>query len=702
MIYFIISSASTLLFFFFALFTSALAQVSLPLQIDTSGDPIQMQADHISYDRALNLYVAEGKVEILQGNRKLTADRVLLNARTNEAEAAGNVVLLQGEDVLSSERMKIDLEANLGIIIKGSLFLKKQNFYLRGEEIERLGEETYRVRRGSFTACDGEWPAWRFTGRETLVTLEEYASVWGATFQVKNFPLLYSPYLFFPVKTKRQSGLLIPRISYSETSGVEVANAYFWAIAPNRDATFYLDLASIKGVGEGIEYRYVRSKESAGIFYGYHTREWAQYREKRTDQLDRKPDRWQVDLQYEEYFNQNFFAKTKIRELSDRQYFKDYGQTYEERGSEQVYSFLSITKIWERFSLFGEVRQTVDLRRDDKSTLQNFPVMNFMGIRQQILNSPFYFGLDSSYGYFWREQGITGHRLDLHPRASLPLRWKIFEITPDLGVRETIYRSRNGAEESHSRKLWDFKTTMATEIYRIFETGSKDVPRWKHLVRPEIVYTYIPDVDQRQIPDYDTPVPKTNAITYGITQRLTGKVFDNAGKSRYHEFAYFKLSQSYDLFEANRRVSPGSEPSRPFSVIRGELRVHTLKYLKAEKVTTYDPNQNRFLTFYTSAELTDLRGDRLNLEYTWANGTQDQINASLKVKIMPALDGSYGIRYSRLDSQTLESLYGLHYRHQCWSVEMSYSERPSIAGQPAEKKAMVMLTLMGVTSVGKQ
>ena len=689
-----------LFFLFFAFLPQADAQVSFLEKTEAFHGPIRVQADHVAYDKTEDSYVAEGKVEVWEGNRKLAADRVFLNARTSEAEATGNVILVQGEDVLRGESMKINLETNLGIIIQGSLFLKKQNFYLRGEEIERVGEDTYRVRGGSFTTCEGDRPAWRFTGRETLVTLEEYASVWGATFQVKNIPLLYSPYLIFPVKTKRQSGFLIPRISYSNIGGVELNNAYFWAIAKNMDATFYLDLAVVRGVGKGLEYRYMRQRDSRGSFYGYHIRETDQYRQKRTEQLDRKPDRWQLDLQHEEYFNQTFFAKGRIREFSDRQYFKDYGFTYEDQSSEQAYSFISLTKNWERFSLFGEARHTVDLRQEDKTTLQNYPAVNFRGMRQPIPGSPFYFSMDSSYDYFWREQGVTGHRLDINPRLSLPMRWGFFEVTPDLGVRETVYRSQNGTEESHTRELWDFKTTVATEISRIFETGSKRVPKLKHLVRPEISYTYVPDVDQRQIPDYDTAVPKSNAITYGITQRLIGKVEEAPGKIRYHEFAYCKLSQTYNLFEANQEVSPGSEPRRPFGLINVEARVKLLQYINAENITAYDPNKNRFLSSYTTADFSDFRGDGLHLEYTWAEGTQDQINGNLRIRILSSLDASYGKRYSWLDQQSLETVYGLHYRHQCWSVDLSYTERPAIAGQPAENKIMLLFTIVGVTSVG--
>ncbi|RPJ42349.1 MAG: LPS-assembly protein LptD, partial [Deltaproteobacteria bacterium] len=213
------------------------------LKFEAVREPVRIQADQVSYDHKDEAYVAEGKVEIFQGDRKLSADRVTLSGKTNEVEASGNVILVQGEDILRSERIKVDLDTSLGIIVRGTLFLKKQHFYLRGEEIERIGEGTYRIRKGSLTTCDGDWPDWRFTSREIVVTLEDYAAIEGATFEIKNVPVLYFPYLLFPVKAQRQSGFLFPRVTFSNLSGVELNNAFYWAISKNMDATFYLDLA---------------------------------------------------------------------------------------------------------------------------------------------------------------------------------------------------------------------------------------------------------------------------------------------------------------------------------------------------------------------------------------------------------------------------------------------------------------------------
>lgn len=696
-----------LLFFFLIFPAGASSQTPPAVEIQTPQEPVRMRADHITYDRAADIYTAEGAVEIWQGQRKLMADRVIFHARTNDAEAAGNVILVQKEDVLRAERMTINLETHLGIIVHGSLFIKEQHFYLRGEEIERLGENTYRIREGNFTTCDGDSPAWRFRGEEALITLEEYATVHGATFEVKKVPILYSPYFVFPVKTQRQSGFLIPVLGYSNTAGALLHAAYFWAIARNMDATIYLDVGTAQGIGEGVEYRYIRRKGSEGIFYGHHIRETESYRQSRTEQLGRPADRWIINLQHEEYFSETFFAKARLREFSDRLYLQDYGLTFGERTSEQSYSLVSVTKDWERFSLFGEGRHTTDLRQEDPTTLQQYPIVNFVGVRQPIPGSPLYYSLTSAYANFLRDQGQKGQRVDFYPRLALPLRAANVEITPEIGGRETLVWAYNGEEERRSFELWDFKTTAATEFYRLFDTGWANLPKIKHLIRPEVSYGYIPDRNQQQIPFfgpfYEVPTPKTNGLTYGVTQRFIGKVADGPETtSRYHEFVYLKVSQSYDFFEANRELGAGSEPRRPFGTINLDLRIRSLKYITLENFTSYDPNRNRLLTAYSRMAVADRRGDTLTLEHYWVEGSQNQIFGLVKARVTNALDLSYGQLYSALDKQTLWTVYGATYRHQCWSLDVSYSERPSVSGAPAEKKYLFMFNLTGVTSLGRR
>jgi LPS-assembly protein len=275
------------------------------------------------------------------------------------------------------------------------------------------------------------------------------------------------------------------------------------------------------------------------------------------------------------------------------------------------------------------------------------------------------------------------------------------EFNTELGGRETWYAGVSEGDESRSRQLWDFQTGVATDLYRVFDTGVKGVPKIKHVLRPEITYTYIPDKDQTNIPYYDQPVPKTNALFYGFTNRIIGKIVEGSS-TRYHEYVYLKLGQKYDIHEATQPEGSSTEPRRPFGLITAELRIRDLKYITLENITNYDPNTNAFQTSYTLLGLNDWRGDGLSLEHTWRRGIEEQLNGYLRIKVFSFLDFTYGRRYSLFDNQNLETSYGVLYSHQCWSLEFNYTERPGVAGAPAEKKFWFMFNLQGLASVGKK
>ena len=266
-------------------------------------------------------------------------------------------------------------------------------------------------------------------------------------------------------------------------------------------------------------------------------------------------------------------------------------------------------------------------------------------------------------------------------------------MTRRLGVSE--------GDESRSRQLWDFQTGLASELYRVFDTGWERVPKIKHVIRPEISYLYIPDVNQSNIPYYDQAVPKTNAIFYGITNRVIGKIVEKS-QTRYQEYLYFKIGQTYDINEATRSLGPSSEPRRPFGLITSELRLKGLRYVEMENITGYNPNKGEFDTSYTTAGLSDGRGDSLYLEHIWRKGIEEQIYGNLLIRVLSSLDLSFGKRYSLFTHQPLDTTYGLIYRHQCWGLNLTYQETPTVSGAPAEKKIWFMFTLTGVGQVGTQ
>ncbi|MBW1888650.1 MAG: LPS-assembly protein LptD, partial [Deltaproteobacteria bacterium] len=301
-------------FFFSLVVGNGAESASLPApKVSTGQDPVRVLADAMSYNQETGVYVAYGNAEIHQVDRTLKADIIEYHLQTQLARARGNVILTEGNDVLACDYLEVNLETKEGLVSGGKLFYQKENFHLKGSYLEKLGEDRYRIENGEFTTCDGERPPWKFTCKEADITVEGTAKVKGATFHIKDYPVLYFPYLVYPAKTKRQSGFLTPSAGSSSSEGFNFDNAYFWAISPSSDATAYLDFASEKGTGLGSEYRYIANEASRGRFYGYFISERSSYRRDKYDQLlDRGKDRWNIFYEGKNDFSQDLFARFKV------------------------------------------------------------------------------------------------------------------------------------------------------------------------------------------------------------------------------------------------------------------------------------------------------------------------------------------------------------------------------------------------------
>ena len=84
--------------------------------------------------------------------------------------------------------------------------------------------------------------------------------------RVKGVPLLYMPFLYYPIRDdERQTGFLMPTYGTSTLRGQAISNAFFWAIDRSQDATFFHDWFTRTGQGYGSEYRYVSGPQSDGI-----------------------------------------------------------------------------------------------------------------------------------------------------------------------------------------------------------------------------------------------------------------------------------------------------------------------------------------------------------------------------------------------------------------------------------------------------
>ena len=170
----------------------------------------------------------------------------------------GDSVLTSPEAEIHADSMFLDLDDETGELKDAHIYSDRLGYTLNGERIEKRIGQSYRIENGEFTTChcDEGAPDWSIAGDSLDVTLDGYGYLEGGKFKILDWPVLWLPRAAFPVYRERQSGLLFPRVGFSNRRGFQLLQPYYWAINKNQDATISLDVETSLRIGLLGEYRY--------------------------------------------------------------------------------------------------------------------------------------------------------------------------------------------------------------------------------------------------------------------------------------------------------------------------------------------------------------------------------------------------------------------------------------------------------------
>ncbi len=722
---------------------------------DLPGSRWEIKADEVEYDSVNKIYIGRNGVVISRGSKRLSADFVRFDHRNMRAFAEGNVILTSGADIVSGARMDLDLNTETGVIYHASLFFKESHFYITGDEIRRIGKNDYQADRASLTSCDGENPAWKITAERLDITVEGYGTLQHGTLRAKGIPIFYTPWLLFPVKQKRQSGLLTPEMGYSDRKGAEYNQPLYWAIGESSDATFYYHYMSERGHKAGAEYRYVLGEQSKGVLMydfledsrrdktGEEGEEWG-YDGDACDRPNR--DRYWLRMKADQSLPAGFSSRLDLDIVSDQDYlneFKNGHGGYDESRSRFYQYFgrdmddyndpvrknsLSVRKNWNSFSFNGQVlwNDNVLKRRwkDSDNTLQQLPLLTLDAARQNIDGTPLFWKADNEYSYFYREDGARGHRADLHPRLFLPLRIKNYLfIEPSLGFRETLWyidrfdEKDKTEEKTPHREVFDAELKLYSELFRIYSPGQGGgLPeKIKHSIRPQITYELVPDQNQDEYPYYDSldRIEKRNRINLSLVQTLTSRnPTPSAAQKKdasvrenfqYQRFFRLELGQSYDFYDydydkphydygSSDRSNP--EEGRHLSPLYGRLDITPLHWFSVLADSEWSHGDKDFISYNTALSFRDQRGDSFFAEHRYTKNENESLYMRLHLRIFPFLSAYAAYERDLEMNEDLKQSLGLRYQAQCWTMNLRYSKEED------DRSFGFMVSLHGLGSVG--
>lgn len=613
-------------------------------------------ADHLEYFKDEDKYVATGNVRIEEEGSVLIADRAVLYQKTSDAEAMGNIIYEDNETFINTEKAELNLKTKTGKLYNALIFFKKGNYWVNGDNVSKIKEDHYYADTATFTTCDSESPSkadWCFKGSNVDIIVGKKFTAQNVTYRVKGLPILYSPYAWAPVKTERETGFLFPVIGNSSTKGFQFSPTFFWAIDENKDATFYLDYYSKRGIGEGIEYRYL-DFDDKGRWYIYHLKD----RELKKDFYEFKgmhnhrlgDVRGYVDVNY----------------VNNEDFYKEYSYKRDTRIQRFLQSTGEITTPLQNSRLYLLGQYWIDLKESNAHVAQRLPelgyVVNPVGIGHLMLT------MNSSIANFFREKEARGQRVDINPTLSYSF-GETIPIFQSLSLRETAYNLKNETpyKSSPHRETFEYRANALTRFIKHYES-------FTHTIEPSVSYTFIPETHQLPVLDSTELFDKTSVVSFSIYNNLAFKNFSLAAT----------VGQSLNFNAGDRPLSPttiNASLSGPFSL---------------NFDMSYDPNKGRAKTVNSSLRFKVIDGTTISFgerytnadeKYFYAFGIDSVISKKWSVRANIWYDSKDGLRDSSINTI---------YSEQCWAVNISAIRRPGDDRRPPEYSFMIFIELKGI------
>ena len=671
--------------------------------------PWQITANSLTFNEEEGVYVAQGDVVITRGDQHLYAQEAIYNVKAGIASVAGEVRLEAGGDSLSGDQGFFDLRNQTGKINNGRLFLSENHYYIRGEVMEKVAEDTYVIEDCVLTTCDGANPDWTITGSEVRVTIEGYGRVRHAAFRARGLPLVYVPYMIFPAKTKRQTGLLPPRIGYSTRTGMDTELPLFWALSDQSDATFYQRFMTKRGYMQGLELRYLADEDSKGTFLLDILSDRRKYKDL-NDPADAElspydrtnSTRYWFRSRLDQNVTHGFDARLDTDFVSDQDYLMEFegglfGSEFRpdlveesRRPSEEIRSptrrsALRLGHEGEAYSL--QAMSSYHQRPEDPSvdqTSQPVAGFNFMLVPDQIQELPIFFSIESDYDYIWRDVGQKGHRFSLSPELHSPS-WLLggyLEFEPSIGYTHVTQwlDDHQEDEDRQYKKAYEAGARLSANVERIYDVEWWNARRLKHTVSPVLGYTYRIRQDDEDYRPWFEPIESEdntngiiNQISFSLENFLDARMENEKGEVTYRQWAFANLSQGYDIDEARRLEGP-ERKKKPLLPLSASLILRPFPDVDLQGTGLWDHYDHEISSATFSGEFSmDRAGgreDMVRVDYQYIRDDKKDLSLYLDMNLVHGVSVGSSIKRDMVLGHEVSNSYWFSYQSQCWGARL--------------------------------
>jgi LPS-assembly protein len=628
------------------------------------------------------IYYADGDVDVHYQNTRLRADHVEYNEDTQVAIAHGHVQLDYMTQHVEAEDARYEVSSGRGTFhhVRATIAVQRRPppvqrevnamqrqpaqtllvspnpIYFEAEEAERIDPDTYRISKAWMTVCDPVQPTWKFYAPRATVYIKTSVRLENGNFRLFSVPVLYLPYATFPAEKQRASGFLIPDFGQSSSKGYIFGDAVYWAPKDWADFTLGAYYYSRRGWNQRANLR-LRPWENARLDLSYNGVEDRGLRVTSTTlnnqgvpvttTLLENQGGHEARLLFTALLPDGWRAVADLDNLSSLTYRLAFSETYIEAVNSEVRNTAFLTNNFRGFSLnvaAVSYQNYLSASPDTYVSLRAAPELRVSSVDQAPWQQlPFYFSFEAFTDAAHRSDTVTNfstpnfvERSEFAPSVTMPFHWGPWiGVTPSFTLRSTYYggQIQNGSfvgagfwRETEELSV-DVRPPTFDRVWGRSDSGT----RWKHVIEPDIRYTYVTGVNDfsRFVRfDEDETLTDTNQVELGVTQRLYRRKKDGTTEElitwRLAEVHFFDpafggalIAGQRNVFQATDELTPFAflDAPRHFSPLVSDLRIEPGKHWDTQFIVNFDPKRGQLTAIGTLLKLKPYKESFLTLSH---------------------------------------------------------------------------------------
>jgi LPS-assembly protein len=677
-----------------------------------------LRADRLEGDA--KRITAIGNVELRTRRETVLADRLSYGLDDQTIHGEGSVVLRRDFDWITGPVLEFQRETQTGFFRNPRFFIAEANGHGDAAEIRFTGPNRYEASDASYTTCVASRPDWYLRTDELEVdNLRKVGTARGVSVHFLDVPVLYAPWLQFPLSNERKSGFLTPTLGSTGVRGLEIAAPYYLNLAPNYDATLTPRLMTKRGLMLGAQFRYLLGDGSAPLGTANGEINAEILPNDRATGERRSALAWAHNEQFAPWLA----GYWNVNRVSDDKYFVDFADRVAITSQRTLPREGGLAATSGPWSVLARVQSFQTLQDP------NAPIVPPYNRVPQVLASladTEWLGLTWSgsgeYARFQQDALVpTGERVVLYPQVAWRREGAAWFFQAKTGVHGREYLLDQTTPALPDRHPSYAIPITSLDAGLVFERDVEALnTQLTQTLEPRAFYVYIPYRNQQGAPVFDTAqddfnfsqlfsenryigndrIGDANQLTLALTSRFldrdTGaeRLRIAVGQRFYFEDQKVSLTEplrsaatSDFLVSAEGRISDAWAMQ---SLLQYNFDAREVERLNAGMRYTPSPGSVVNATWRYTRTLVDPAGGLTTLK-------QIDLSAQWPVSARWSLIGRW--TYSLPDHKTLEAVAGIEYNADCWVLRI-VGQRLTTTTQQATTSVFVQLELNGLARVG--